>query len=84
LQQDQIGWDCVIEGCFGTAWLEAQQQYLISISSKRNSLRWLTSLIHKLWDVAWDLWTNRNGYDHQQDHADQMKLADDQLRQNVL
>jgi hypothetical protein len=37
-----------------------QHRYLQWIGSRRSGLRWLTALIQKLWDIAWDTWDHRN------------------------
>jgi hypothetical protein len=33
---------------------------IAAAGSRRSGLRWLTALIQKLWDIAWDMWDNRN------------------------
>lgn len=63
-QQNQIGWDHILEGCFAAKWVEHQQQFYASINSKRSGLRWLIAIIKKLWDVAWDLWECWNDAEH--------------------
>jgi hypothetical protein len=37
-----------------------QHRYLQWIGSRRSGLHWLTALIQKLWDIAWDTWDHRN------------------------
>jgi hypothetical protein len=41
-------------------WSEVQHRYYEFLDSRRTGLRWLTALIQKLWDVAWDMWDHRN------------------------
>jgi hypothetical protein len=38
----------------------------MNFDSRRTGLRWLTALIQKLWDVAWDMWDHRNRVLHQE------------------
>jgi hypothetical protein len=46
-----------------------QQRYYEWIGSRRSGLRWLTAQIQKLWDIAWDMWDNRNRVLHEQEHS---------------
>jgi hypothetical protein len=64
VHQDAIGWNNLLEGCFATGWTEAQALYYCTIGSRRSGLRWTVAIIKKLWDVAWDLWEQRNGFLH--------------------
>ena len=59
-KQDAIGWQSLLEGRPALGWSEVQQRYLQWIGSRRSGLRWLTALIQKLWDIAWDMWDHRN------------------------
>eukprot|EP00957_Ditylum_brightwellii_P050217 3807946-Ditylum_brightwellii.AAC.1 len=60
LAQEEIGWDAAICGFLALEWRSAQQAFLDRIKSRRSSLRQISSLIQKLWDVAWDMWEHRN------------------------
>jgi hypothetical protein len=62
--QDHIGWTNLLEGCIDVGWTEAQALYYKTIGSRRSGLRWTVAVIKKLWDVAWDLWEQRNGFLH--------------------
>jgi hypothetical protein len=46
-----------------------QHRYYEFLDSRRTGLRWLTALIQKLWDVAWDMWDHRNRVLHDQEHS---------------
>jgi hypothetical protein len=50
-------------------WSEVQHRYYEFLDSRRTGLRWLTALIQKLWDVAWDMWDHRNRVLHDQEHS---------------
>jgi hypothetical protein len=68
--QDAIGWTNLFEGCFDNGWMEAQALYYRAIGSQRSGLRWTVAVIKKLWDVAWDLWEQRNGFLHRAEYED--------------
>jgi hypothetical protein len=59
-KQDALGWQSLLEGRPAIGWREVQHRYLQWIGSRRSGLRWLTALIQKLWDIAWDTWDHRN------------------------
>jgi Reverse transcriptase (RNA-dependent DNA polymerase) len=67
-QQNDIGWSNFIEGWVSFEWELVQQSYYDLIQSRRSGLRWLSSLITKLWQTAWDLWEHRNGVLHKQEN----------------
>ena len=62
--QRTIGPNAFVEGLLTKEWEHAQKAYLLTIESKRSPSRWVTELIKKLWDVAWDMWDSRNGEVH--------------------
>jgi hypothetical protein len=68
-KQDEIGWQALLEGRPALGWREVQQRYLEWIGSRRSGLRWLTALIQKLWDIAWDMWDNRNRVLHDTENS---------------
>ena len=41
-------------------WASVQQRFYLFVKSRRSGKRWLILLILKLWDIAWDLWEQRN------------------------
>jgi hypothetical protein len=68
-RQDQIGWQSLLEGRPSLGWSEVQQRYLEWLGSRKSGLRWLTALIHKLWDIAWDMWDHRNRVLHDTENS---------------
>jgi hypothetical protein len=48
-------------------------------SRRRTGLRWLTALIQKLWDVAWDMWDHRNRVLHDQENWSHATLQIQQI-----
>ena len=65
--QAGIGWSAFIEGRLSTYWAETQQQYFTAINSKKTGHRWVSALIKKLFEVAWDQWEHRCGVVHNQE-----------------
>jgi hypothetical protein len=65
--QDKVGWQALLEGMPVAGWAEVQQNYLAWRKMRRTGKRWLSSVIKKMWDVAWDLWDHRNGVLHDSD-----------------
>jgi hypothetical protein len=81
--QDEIGWENFFEGCLVQDWEAAQDAYYKWCRSRKSGRRWATSLIQKLWDVAWDLWEHRIGIVHAQANAAilyNMTLVDQEIR----
>ena len=58
-QQQRIGLRDIIYGWWHIGWAEAQHTYLLSISRRTTGRRWLSRLIKKQWEIAWDLWRHR-------------------------
>lgn len=79
IQQCDIGWDCFIEGIIGMHWGKQQQIYFQSINSRRSGLRWTIALIKKLWNIAWDLWSHRNGIEHARDLTIEIQQLDEDI-----
>jgi hypothetical protein len=65
--QDVLGWECFMYGFWSIHWESIQSAYLLSIKSKITIKRWITALIRKLWDIAWDMWDHRNQLLHHRD-----------------
>lgn len=63
-QQNEFGWGAFFEGFMSIEWRQAHEKYLTRTKSFRSSRRWLSSLIRKMWQIAWDLWEHCNGYLH--------------------
>jgi hypothetical protein len=60
VQQDKIGWGAAFEGRWSKKWVNVQDTYYKYIESKLSGKRWMVEIIKKLWDIAWDLWKDRN------------------------
>jgi len=79
--QNDIGWRAFFEGCPAKGWEEAQQEYYLWIQSKRTGLRWLSALIRKLWDLAWDMWDHRNQILHDREEGQAVKEREQRIRE---
>jgi hypothetical protein len=64
-QQEDLGWQPFLEGWLCLEWAALQQAYLDLLGSRRIGKRWVTELIKKLWQIAWDLWEPRKGSLHE-------------------
>jgi hypothetical protein len=58
--QYHIGWLAFFEGCIAVEWVGVQEAHFIWLGRRNTGKRWATSLIIKLWEVAWDLWNHCN------------------------
>ena len=58
--QEQVGWELMLEGCISKGWEEIVQMYITSTKKNMTTERWISALIRKLWEVAWDMWDHRN------------------------
>jgi hypothetical protein len=83
-RQDEIGWQSLLEGRPALGWSEAQQRYFEGLGSRRTGLRWLTALIQKLWDIAWDMWDHRNRVLHETEHSVAHELQTQQITDQFL
>jgi len=59
-EQQQIGWDRMMDGWLSRRWRDHQEKIWKHAKSRKSSLRWTVALIQKLWDVSWDMWDHRN------------------------
>jgi hypothetical protein len=53
--QDRIGWLAFFEGCIAVEWSGVQEANYLWLGRHNTGKRWATSLIVKLWEIAWDL-----------------------------
>lgn len=84
LRQDQLGCAVMLEGILSIAWHEAHDQYLLRMEKGGSSLRWITALIHKLWDVSWDLWSYRNDVEHKKDTSKELEQLDSLIADQIV
>ena len=68
--KDKLGWKPFIYGRVATTWEDAQEKWLIRLSTryKRSSQVWSTTLVQQLLQTQWNMWENRNEILHNKDH----------------
>jgi hypothetical protein len=80
IEQESIGWFPFMMGLHTTKFAEIQHHYYLSLDRQNTGLRWTTALITKLFDVAWDMWDQRNkvlkSTPHELFQIDQVRAAD--------
>ena len=54
IQQNLLGWNAVLEGCFHVSWAVAQQQYLNSLNSRQSGQKWQVAVCRRIWKIPWD------------------------------
>ena len=77
--QNIIGWNGVLEGCFSKKWEERQDQYFLANTSKRSGFKWQVELCKRIWQIPWDLWQHRNRVEHANDQQNLIQ----QIQNNV-
>jgi hypothetical protein len=64
-EQQQIGWDQGIRGCWSKKWGQANGLYFISRLYQGDTdihARWMSSLVDSMWQYGIDQWIGRNKY----------------------
>jgi len=62
--QNLLGWDCAMDGWLSLEWRNQQEAYWKLWHKQKSSKRWISELVKKLWNIAWDMWAHRNGILH--------------------
>jgi hypothetical protein len=78
--QEDIGWKHFFEGRHHCMWRQLQSEYFQTIRSLKSSKRWSTAIIKKLWEIAWDLWEQRNGRLHHKEEGHVMAETEIQIQ----
>ena len=73
--QKGIGWRNALGGSLSNLWKEIQHNYYIFIGSRKTGVRWVSTLIKKLWLISWDQWADRNNILHESPLADDLSGA---------
>ena len=64
-EQQQIGWDQGIRGCWSKKWGQANGLYCISRLYQGDTgihARWMSSLVNSMWQYGIDQWIGGNEY----------------------
>jgi hypothetical protein len=83
LEQDNIGWEGILEGCIGTHWKQQQALYYKRIQSKKGHDQWAVRVIRKLWMIAWNMWENRNKKEHEEDKLRESEMIQTAVDQEI-
>ena len=62
-----IGWSLPFSGMWLRDWSILQQSHYDTIGSRRSGKLWLSKLIRRIWQIAWNLWIHRNKALHETD-----------------
>ena len=57
--QDQIGWESLLEGRIASEWTEIQDRHYTSQRSRRCPSLWAQRVVEALWEYTHSLWTTR-------------------------
>jgi len=82
--QAEIGHQYMMDRWLSREWRTYQEQIWAQICSRKLSKRWTSELIKKLWNMAWDMWEQRNEALHNSDTNHELileKAVNDQIRQ---
>jgi hypothetical protein len=64
VEQSVAGWRHMFEGRPHKIWKEIQTRHYATAGIRYSSPRWVTALITKMLEIAWDLWEHRNSILH--------------------
>jgi len=48
------------DGSLSIEWRQQQEQLWKQVRSRKSSWQWMSEIIKKLWNIAWDMWEQRN------------------------
>ena len=54
-----LGTRHVKDGLLSHLWASAQHEYFLSIGKRTTGTIWASKVIHRIWQIAWDLWIHR-------------------------
>ncbi len=84
--QSRIGWFGLLTGHVSKYWRQRQRVYFCQHDPEKCDLRWATAVQKHLFQIAWDMWSDRNNIKHnsttsavQHEHA----RLDEQIREEL-
>ena len=72
IDQNNIGWNGIMEGVLGKHWSEEQDWYKQQKSEVTSGRKWAQLVIRRLWKIAWDIWQHRNEMEHRHDQQKEL------------
>lgn len=83
LQQEYIGWNGALNGFLAKGWRTYVKSMLERQGSMRSAKKWMTQLQRRLWEIPWEMWTNRNEILHNEGttlHQQEMLYLEEAIR----
>ena len=77
--QNLLGWKALLFVLVTYPLLTCQQQHYTTLQSRKLGSRWGIQLVSKLWNIIFQLWTNRYNHLHETEAVDK-NSGKDQLR----
>jgi hypothetical protein len=62
--------------CIAVEWVGVQEAHFIWLGRRNTGKRWATSLVVKLWEVAWDMWSHHNQIKYNLEMAQDLAQCD--------
>ena len=81
--QDKIGWDYILEGVTPLSWETHQSAHYLTSGQPYSGKRWVSALIRKLWEIAWDIWELRNNIAHKTNHLALLSETDQRIKDEL-
>jgi len=75
--QERLGKQYMWDGWLSTEWRQQQDQIWQQIRSRKSSRWWTSEIIKKLWNIAWDMWEQRNDALHESEQNREAILGRD-------
>ena len=85
-EQQQIGWDQAIRGCWSKKWGQANGLYCISRMDQGDMdthARWMSSLVKSMWQYGIDQWIGRNEYVYGKTKEDQLQKKNQEVNAQI-
>ena len=85
--QHTLGWERLFYGIWSHQWILLQQQYLSQLGSRKSALLWFAKIQHRLWNIVFDLWDQRNHVlhvDNNSIHPHELTAINGELIQAML
>ena len=82
-QQNSVGWNGVLEGCFHRGWECVQHGYLNQMKSLRTGRKWQASVCRRIWLIPWEMWKHRNDVEHSNDTQKEIAKLDQLISEEI-
>jgi hypothetical protein len=79
IQQQELGWRQFFEGRPHKVWRQIQAQHCEQAGIRQSGKQWVSALITKLLEIAWDLWEHRNGILHDKSLGYEAQVTEEKI-----